>query len=112
MTISVFGNYIRSLRKSRSLTLTDLAGLSGVHAAHISRIETGGREVPKPETIKRLSEALKVPYDELMIAAGYLDKNWVGKDLNRHVVYEFTLLKVENACLREEISLLKEAKYS
>lgn len=68
---SDFGNYIKTHRLQKGLGVNQLAHYSGVSAAQISRIETGKRGVPKPDTIKKLSKALKVDYAELMKVAGY-----------------------------------------
>ncbi|BBU40725.1 hypothetical protein APP_30170 [Aeribacillus pallidus] len=70
-----FGSFIRALRKKKGFTVNQLALYSGVSSAQISRIENGLRGVPKPETIKKLSEALGHPYKDLMQAAGYIDDN-------------------------------------
>ncbi|WP_275999315.1 helix-turn-helix domain-containing protein [Aneurinibacillus migulanus] len=67
-----FGQFLRNLRNKKDMTVNQLAMYSGVSAAAISRIENGKRGVPKPETIRKIAEALKVPYEELMEAAGYL----------------------------------------
>jgi len=67
------GEYIKKIREEKGLSINQLALYSDVSAAHISRIERGLRE-PSPEILKKLSQALKVPYEELMAAAGYLDE--------------------------------------
>lgn len=67
-----FGAYLKSLRESNALTLSELAALSGISGSQISRIENGARGIPKPATLRKLAAALKVPYEELMERAGYL----------------------------------------
>ncbi|KOR93923.1 helix-turn-helix domain-containing protein [Geobacillus stearothermophilus] len=67
-----FGSYIRQLREKKGYTINQLSLYSGVSSAQISRIENGLRGVPKPETIKKLSEALGHSYEDLMQAAGYI----------------------------------------
>jgi len=67
-----FGAYIKSLRKLKGQSLVQLSDNSGISFPHISRIENGKRGVPKPDTLKSLSEALEVPYEEMMRVAGYL----------------------------------------
>ncbi|WP_440682515.1 helix-turn-helix domain-containing protein [Bacillus subtilis] len=69
-----FGEQLRALREERKLTVNQLATYSGVSAAGISRIENGKRGVPKPATIKKLAEALKIPYEGLMYKAGYIEE--------------------------------------
>lgn len=67
------GEFIKKLREERKLSINQLALYSDVSAAHISRIERGLRE-PSPEILKKVSQALKVPYEDLMKIAGYLDQ--------------------------------------
>jgi transcriptional regulator with XRE-family HTH domain len=68
------GEYIKKIREEKELSINQLALYSNVSAAHISRIERGLRE-PSPEILKKISEALKVPYEELMKIAGYLESD-------------------------------------
>ncbi|MEV2909756.1 helix-turn-helix transcriptional regulator [Paenibacillus larvae] len=67
-----FGKYLKRQREEKGLTINQLASISGISNAQISRIETGLRNTPKPETIKKLSDALETNYEEMMEAAGYL----------------------------------------
>lgn len=68
-----FGEYLSNLRKQKHLGVNQLAQYSGVSSSQISRIESGKRGVPKPDTISKLAKALKVPFSELMNVAGYTD---------------------------------------
>lgn len=74
MTNDGFGSYLKRLRGLRGFSVNQLAMYSGVSSAQVSRVENGQRAEPKPETIQKLSVALKVPYEELMAAAGYYDE--------------------------------------
>ena len=68
------GKYIKKLREDKELSINQLALYSDVSAAHISRIERGLRE-PSPDILKKIAEALKISYENLMTVAGYLDPN-------------------------------------
>ncbi|MGE7114341.1 helix-turn-helix domain-containing protein [Lysinibacillus sp. NPDC047702] len=70
-----FGEYLKSIRAKKSLTINQLSLYSGISSSQLSRIETGKRGVPKPPTIEKLAHALKIDYNELMKAAGYIDYN-------------------------------------
>ncbi|ARC32105.1 MULTISPECIES: helix-turn-helix domain-containing protein [Bacillus] len=72
---NTFGEKLKELRVNKGLTVNQLALYSDVSSSQISRIENGKRGIPKPETIKKLAEALQVHYEELMEAAGYVEKN-------------------------------------
>lgn len=83
-----FGKYLREIREFKGLTVNQLAIYSGVSSASISRIENRKRGTPKPTTIKKLSEALKVPYEEIMKAAGYIDETTEKEDnIIKKIVY-------------------------
>lgn len=71
--MNVFGNYLKELREKRGFGVNQLGAYSGVSATLISKIENGHRGKPKPNTIMKLAAALKVPYEDLMRLAGYLD---------------------------------------
>ncbi|MEK4456887.1 helix-turn-helix domain-containing protein [Paenibacillus sp. FSL R10-2748] len=69
------GIWIKHVRDSKGLTLTDVSKISGISIAQLSRIETGKRNVPKPDTLKKISSALDISFNELMIIAGHIDVN-------------------------------------
>lgn len=73
--LSEFGEYIKQLRESKNMTLNQVAMYSEISAAQLSRIETGKRGVPKPLTIEKIAQALRIDYTELMKVAGYLEDN-------------------------------------
>jgi transcriptional regulator with XRE-family HTH domain len=76
-----FGTYLKKARKEKGYSVNQLALYSDVSSSQISRIENGLRGVPKPETIEKLAKGLKMPYEELMKFAGYIED---GSDLNKY----------------------------
>ncbi len=66
-----FGEILKATRTAQDLSINQLSEASGVSAAHISRLENELRDVPKPETIRKLTTVLG-NYNELMEAAGYI----------------------------------------
>jgi transcriptional regulator with XRE-family HTH domain len=60
------GPYIQSFRKRRSMTLDDLAKLSGVSRSMLSQIERGQAN-PSLATVWSLANALKVDVSELIV---------------------------------------------
>lgn len=70
-----FGSYIKNVRESKNMTLNQVALYAEISAAQLSRIETGKRGTPKPQTIEKIAHALKVNYNELMKIAGYIEDN-------------------------------------
>ncbi|MFD0679936.1 MULTISPECIES: helix-turn-helix domain-containing protein [unclassified Paenibacillus] len=72
MSETEFGIYLKKARESKGVSVNQLALESGISNAQISRIENGRRGIPKPETIRKLAEALQIPYEEMMEKAGHM----------------------------------------
>ena len=66
-----FGKYLKQLRGSKSTEQIKI--LTGVSKSYLSLLERGLRDIPSPDVLKKLSQAYKVDYMELMDKAGYLD---------------------------------------
>lgn len=65
------GDYIRQKRTTRSLSLLDVAQLSGLHFSYWSRLETDFYQTPSPKHLKTVAETLGVPIADLYRLAGY-----------------------------------------
>jgi SOS-response transcriptional repressor LexA len=63
---------LKQIMAEKEIGVNELAKLSGVSGAHISRILNEKRSTPSPKTIMKLSKALNADYDSLMEAAGYI----------------------------------------
>lgn len=93
-----FGEYLRELRGDRSLR--EMERITGLSHTYLSTLEKGvdprsGKErKPTPETLKKISETLNVPYEELMKKAGYI------KSLGKRVEE----LRIEKGWTLEEFS--------
>lgn len=61
-------NGLRSFREAHALTLRDVAGLSGISAGTLSKVETGKAQLA-PLTKVRLAKALGVQVHELFPVA-------------------------------------------
>lgn len=67
-----FARYLKQLREKNNLSIRQLALYSNVSAGYLSQIESGIRGIPSPTILKKISIPLKISYEELMKAAGYL----------------------------------------
>jgi len=65
---AAIGRQVRAFRKKQDMTVVDLAGLAGLSAGMLSKIENGLTS-PSLATLKALAEALNVPVTSLF--AGY-----------------------------------------
>lgn len=68
---SSLGVVLRQAREIRGLSAVDAARAAGISAAYLSRLEDDAVKKPSPHVLNQLSEALQVPYAELMRASGY-----------------------------------------
>ena len=66
-----FGAMIRQAREVRGLSAVEAARAAGISAAYLSKLENDGVKKPSPHVLHQLSEALAVPYAELMRLNGY-----------------------------------------
>ena len=69
-----FGEYLKHLRLKKGFTLKKLADLAGLSPSYLSRIERGERNIPNARFLNSLAEHLSLSSQEIMIAAGYLNK--------------------------------------
>jgi HTH-type transcriptional regulator, competence development regulator len=68
---SSFGTVLRRAREVRGLSGIDAARAAGISAAYLSKLENDAVKRPSPHVLHQLSEALAVPYAELMRLSGY-----------------------------------------
>jgi transcriptional regulator with XRE-family HTH domain len=66
-----FGIYVKELRNKAGLSQRDLAELSNISNAEISRIETGNRQNISIKSIQALAPHLGVSIEHLIHKAGY-----------------------------------------
>ena len=67
-----FGTLLRQAREVRGLSGSDAARSAGISAAYLSKLESDAVKKPSPHVLYQLSEALAVPYEELMRLSGYV----------------------------------------
>lgn len=65
------GRLLKRTRQVRALSATDVARAAGISAAYLSKLENDAVKRPSPPVLHQLSEALAVPYTELMRLSGY-----------------------------------------
>jgi transcriptional regulator with XRE-family HTH domain len=65
------GTVLRQARQVRELSAVDAARAAGISPAYLSKLEKDVVKRPSPHVLHQLSEALAVPYAELMRLNGY-----------------------------------------
>jgi transcriptional regulator with XRE-family HTH domain len=68
-----FGEFLRVKRKAKGMSIRQLAMYAGVSNSYLSILERGvlGSRGPTPGFLRKLVRTLGVPYEVLMVAAGY-----------------------------------------
>jgi len=72
-----FGEYLRTLRLERKLSLREAEKLTGVSNSYLGLIERGQRPVPGADILKKIAPVYDVPVRDLLRAAGYLKNDKV-----------------------------------
>ena len=73
-----FGRYLRAARTHRGLTVRQLSVYSRVSSTYVSQLERGRKRQPSPAVLRKLASGLRLPFEELMAAAGYLTEEKVS----------------------------------
>jgi transcriptional regulator with XRE-family HTH domain len=69
--MKTFGERLKQARDVRQLSAMDAARAAGISAAYLSKLEGDAVKRPSPHVLHQLSDALTIPYAELMHLAGY-----------------------------------------
>jgi HTH-type transcriptional regulator, competence development regulator len=65
------GAVIRQARRVRQLSAGDAARAAGISPAYLNRLENDAVKKPSPHVLHQLSEALAVPYVDLLRLSGH-----------------------------------------
>ena len=68
-----FSDYLKNLRTKQGLKLREVERLTKISNSYLSQIETGKRNPPHPDILKKLAPIYEVSLKELMEKAGYLE---------------------------------------
>lgn len=71
MMAASFGAVLKQAREVRELSAVDAARAARISAAYLSKLENDAVKRPSPLVLHQLSEALAVPYADLMRLNGY-----------------------------------------
>lgn len=67
-----FGQILKDLRRSKSISQRELATAIGLDFSYISKIENDRLPAPSAKTIEKISEVLEVPKEILLARSGKL----------------------------------------
>ena len=83
------GEQLEQARASRNWSLRRAEKESGVSNGYISQIEHGQVE-PSPDVLRRLGQAYGIPFEVLMVAAGYITKRTEPRETGRVPAFVFS----------------------
>jgi transcriptional regulator with XRE-family HTH domain len=67
-----FGIVLKQARQILRLSAVEVSRAAGISTAYLSKLENDSVKKPSPQILEQLSEALAVPYADLMRLNGYL----------------------------------------
>lgn len=104
------GAFIRQVREDRGLTQAQLALYTGIAQSEVSRIESGARQNPSPEALRRIGEALGIPPRQLMVLAGYIEEG-EPEQLDPWERLENALLRLEGLTTEDAQEILEYTRF-
>lgn len=70
-----FGDYVRSVRQQREISLRKMAQMMDVSFAYLSRVERGLHPPPTEDRCRQMAEILDVDPDDLISRAGRVPRD-------------------------------------
>ncbi|POH18546.1 LexA family protein [Fructilactobacillus sanfranciscensis] len=65
-----FGKKLKAIRTEKGFSIRQTALQAGTSNPYISQVENGKRNIPKPETLKKLAKGLRISKEEMFKLAG------------------------------------------
>jgi len=99
-----FGEFLKDLRIRKGLKLRDVEKATGISNSYLSQVETGKRNPPHPDILKKLAPVYGVTIGELMTKAGYLEQEMTvqKEDMTQEQELDWAFNIVKNDPLYKE----------
>lgn len=68
-----FGSQLKQLRNEKHFTVRQAALQAGISNSFWSQVENGKRNIPKPDTLRKIAKGLRVPENDILLLAGIKD---------------------------------------
>lgn len=79
MERDTLGNELGNVRESRGQSLRAVSRAAEMSPTYLQRLERDEIRTPSPKKLLALSRALNIPYDRLMLLAGYAEPEGAGR---------------------------------
>lgn len=85
-----FGQFLKSLREQKGVSLIDVEKATGISNAYLSQLETGSRRrLPMPERLRLLGNFYSVSMKELLEKAGYYEAKEIKETFKDQIDSDF-----------------------
>lgn len=101
------GTILKEARELKRLTLREVEIQSGISNAYLSQLENDKIKKPSANTLYKLSDLLDIDFDDLMVAAGIVEK----KKESSHSTAQFAFSADQNVTAEEAEELLRYLKF-
>ncbi|WP_053072756.1 helix-turn-helix domain-containing protein [Lactiplantibacillus herbarum] len=101
-----FGEQLKRIRTQKRYSVRKVALFSGISSSYYSQVENNKRQIPKPETLRKIAKGLNITTNEIFTLAGLIPNNSDTFDSNDNLttdkatVHELQLL---NSSIRLQI---------
>ena len=109
---SELGQELRNVRRTLGLSLKAAATPAGISATYLQKLETGEVKNPSPNVLHSLSDALSVPYSDLMELAGYVvpDRGEMAANPFEHALLASDLTAEERSAVAAFVGYLRAGR--
>jgi transcriptional regulator with XRE-family HTH domain len=105
-TNKTLGGLLKEGRELKRLTLREVEVQSGISNAYLSQLENDKIKKPSANTLYKLAELYNILFDDLMVAAGIVERRTEQKKQNVHFAFSS-----ENLTDDEEQALIDYLKF-
>lgn len=81
-----FGQFLKSLREQKGVSLVDVEKATGISNAYLSQLETGARRrLPPPERLRIIADYYNISVKELLEKAGYYEARDIKETFEQRI---------------------------
>lgn len=101
-----FGDFLKNTRLDRGLSQDELANLSNMTRAYISKVERSKENPPSEELLLRLAEALQIDPDLFIVKAGKIPTRFQDLIIQDASVFEYLKRKARKEKMSNDKAVL------
>jgi len=101
-----FGEQLKRIRTQKRYSVRKVALFSGISSSYYSQVENNKRQIPKPDTLRKIAKGLNITTNEIFTLAGLIPDNSDTFDSNDNQTTDKTTvheLQLINSSIRLQI---------